>query len=154
VTFAHIDLIEKFPLVWSLHVGIFVVFIPFVLYAKKSAGGNFDFEKLRAMTPNWAGILLLVTFIYAMVNFGLFVFNSEGGGVPDIWDGQYVLHSHGKLIRYLTEQEYHMKKAYVLRAFSGHWLIFYLVPSLYFYLESSTNNRLDRGEPSENHRQF
>ena len=152
-TFANMDLIEKFPLVWSLHVGIFVVFILFILNARKSLGGNFDFAKLRAMIPTWAGILLLLTFIYAIINFVLFLFFSEGG-VPDIKDGQFILHSHGKLIRYLTEQEYHMKKAYVLRAFSGYWLTFYLAPALYFLFESRARQGVGRVEQSETRRGF
>jgi hypothetical protein len=135
-------------------VGIFVVFIPFILNARKSLGGNFDFEKLRAMIPAWAGILLLLTFIYAIINFVLFIFLSEGGGVPDIKDGQFILHSHGKLIRYLTEQEYHMKKAYVLRVFSGHWLMFYLAPAMYFYFESRSRQGLSREEQSKTQRGF
>lgn len=50
---------------------------------------------------------------------------SSQPGSPEIQDGQYILQNHGKLIRTITEQEYHHYKANEVRGFSGHWLIFY-----------------------------
>ncbi len=66
-----------------------------------------------------------------MVNFVLFALNSEGGG-PSIRAGKFVLESHGRFIRDLTATEYTAFKANELRGFSGHWLIFYYVPFIYF----------------------
>ena len=81
--------------------------------------------------PAWSWPLIYAAGIYAALNFALFNYNSEGGS-PDIRDGHYVLHDHGKIIRELSEDEYHIQKAYVARGFSGHWMLFYLMPALYF----------------------
>ena len=65
-------------------------------------------------------------------------------GVPDIWEGQYVLHNHGTLIRNITEQEYTAYKAAEVRGFSGHWLAFYGIATALLYpfnKETSANTK-------------
>ena len=49
------------------------------------------------------------------------------GGVPAVLAGKKVIHSHGKIIRELTDAEYERQQSYVVRAFSGHWMLFYSV---------------------------
>lgn len=139
LTFAHIDVMEVFPSVWLLHIGIFVVFVPLVFSARRLSGANPKYRDFRSLFPEWANTLITVVFIYAIVNFVVFMFLSHGG-VPAIRDGQFILHSHGKLVRVLTEQEYHVQRAYVVRGFSGHWLVFYLVPALYFLFKKNRVN--------------
>jgi hypothetical protein len=131
LTFAHIDIMETIPAVWVLHVGIFVVFVPLVFSARRLSGADQKYRDFQSLFPEWANTLITVVFIYAIVNFVVFMFLSHGG-VPAIRDGQFILHSHGKLVRVLTEKEYHVQRAYVVRGFSGHWLVFYLVPALFF----------------------
>ncbi len=53
-------------------------------------------------------------------------------GQPFLENGQFLLKSHGKIIRALTEAEYFKMKAYELRLFTGHWIIFSYVPTLFF----------------------
>ena len=77
-------------------------------------------------------------FAYALINFALFFFLSKGG-VPDVRDGKYVLHNHGQVIRELSEDEYELQKAYVVRGFSGHWMVFYLVPALVFWYRGASD---------------
>jgi hypothetical protein len=60
---------------------------------------------------------------YALVNFAVFIVLSEGGG-PHERDGKYVLQEHGTVLRELSEAEYHQQRAYVVRGFSGHWMLF------------------------------
>lgn len=55
------------------------------------------------------------------------------GGSIGIRDGQYILHSHGKLIRTITEQEYHLAQANEARGFSGHWIAFYGIAMVIWY---------------------
>jgi hypothetical protein len=85
-----------------------------------------------APMPRWARYTAKVFFAYAIINFALFFFLSRGG-TPDVRDGKYVLHNHGTVIRELSEDEYELQNAYILRGFSGHWMIFYLIPALYFW---------------------
>jgi hypothetical protein len=149
LTFAHIDLSEGFPFVWSLHIGIFLVFLPFVFLARKSFGADITLTKVRASVPQWASTFIIIAIVYAFVNFALFFFLSEGGR-PDVRDGQFVLQNHGKLIRFLTEEEYHLQRAYVLRGFSGHWLVFYLVPAVYFLFGPKPNPPIHSTAESDN----
>ncbi|MDW7695837.1 hypothetical protein R9C00_25195 [Flammeovirgaceae bacterium SG7u.111] len=134
---ANIDLTEKAPYVWLLHIGIFAVWLPAVLELRN----NKEFKKYRdeatndsmnpvafyklifSKTPTWFAILALGGFAYAMINFMLFI--TSQAGVPDIQEGQYVLHNHGEILRTITEQEYHHYKANEVRGFSGHWMAFY-----------------------------
>lgn len=135
LTFVPVDVQTDYPLVWLLHLGCFVVFIPFFLSMRNEFGPKPSFSRLRAVLPSWAGILLVCVFAYAIINFGLLFLHTEGG-TPSERNGAFILQSHGKLIRQLTEAEYHLQRAYVLRGFSGHWLVFYMVPALYFLFRS------------------
>lgn len=133
-----LDISEKVPLVWSLHAGIFVVFIPFALMSRKVFGPKPSFAQLREHFPLWVVVLGSVIFAYAIVNFLLFILATHGGN-PSIQDGKFVLQSHGHLVRELTANEYASLKANELRGFSGHWLVFYFMPFAYFAFCKKSN---------------
>ena len=126
-----IDVNTHWPSVWVLHFGIFVVFIPFVFSSRKAFGAKLKLAELRGSFPTWVIAVGIAIFAYAAVNFLLFMLATEGGN-PDFRDGKYVLLSHGKLIRELTQAEYSSFRANEIRGFSGHWLVFYFVPFAYF----------------------
>lgn len=132
LTLASIDVSSQFPYVWSLHVGMFLVWIPFVLFERK----RFRMQRIRlgeimSGLPPWASFLVSVAFVYMILNFFLCA-HVSGGGNADIVGGQYVLSSHGRILAHLTENEYHLHRAYEVRMFSGVWLTFYLIPGIYF----------------------
>ncbi len=131
LTFSQFDIESQIPKFWLLHVGIFAVFLPFVVSIRHNFGTTPIHRELLSILPVWANSLLALTFAYAVVNFALFFLRSEGGS-PGIRDGAYVLQSHGQLIRELSLAEFKVQQAYVVRGFSGHWLVFYLTPCLYF----------------------
>lgn len=89
-------------------------------------------DKFFANMPRWPRYIVKAFFVYAIVNFALFFLLSKSG-TPDMRDGRYVLHNHGNVIRELSEDEYELQKAYVLRGFSGHWMVFYLTAALFFW---------------------
>ena len=126
-----VDVSAKIPFIWLLHVGIFVVFIPFVLSSRKVLGESPTFAEIRTAFPAWVLVLGGVIFAYAVINFLLFAFATEGGG-PSIRDGKFILQSHGRLIREISPTEYAAFKANQVRGFSGHWLVFYYVPFAFF----------------------
>lgn len=126
-----IDVLTDFPYVWLLHVGIFVVFIPFVFSSRKTLGVKPKFAEIRAAFPTWVVVVGICICAYAVLNFGLFMVATEGGS-PSIRDGKYLLLNHGKLIRELTFAEYTAFRTNEVRGFSGHWLVFYFVPFAYF----------------------
>jgi hypothetical protein len=135
-TFFGIDPSKRIPWVWVLHVGIFICFIP-MLFVQRLAPGKDFWSKIFAAMPRWARYTIKAFFAYAMINFALFYFLSKGG-VPGVRDGKYVLQNHGEVIRELSENEYELQKAYVLRGFSGHWMVFYLLPAIVFWYRNES----------------
>jgi hypothetical protein len=128
-----IDVSAQVPYVWFLHVGIFVVFVPFVLMSRKVLGTNPSVAQIRETFPGWVVAVGGVIFAYAIINFLLFMVGTHGGS-PSIHDGKFILQDHGRLIREITASEYASFKANEIRGFSGHWLVFYFVPFAYFML--------------------
>ena len=119
------------PLFFALHVGMFVVLAPLVLAQRKLFGtARPGWREQLSVFPRWAQIVIKLAVAYAFVNFALFLFTQ--GGTPEIRGGQFVLMDHGTFIRALSEQEYYLARSYVTRGFSGHWIVFYLMPMLYF----------------------
>ena len=92
-------------LVWHLHTGIFVVWLPTVLVSMRMTRHvkRKDFWKVAFLgCPVWMRRTLYALFAYAVLNFILFMFFSTGH-----------VHSGGNA------------PASVVRGFSGHWMIFY-----------------------------
>jgi hypothetical protein len=81
--------------------------------------------------PKWAVVLDAAAFAYVFINFGLCVRVTQGGG-PEMINGQYFLTSHGHVLPHINEAQYHLQRAYQVRLFSDFWLLFYLMPTLYF----------------------
>ena len=106
-------------LVWSLHVGIFVVWFPTVLVANRMArhAKRADFWKLALSgCPAWARYALYGLFGYAVLNFifGMSKLPGHGGGSNASNPGVEV------------------------RLFSGHWMVFY--GAAFATLYSAINN--------------
>ena len=128
-TFAGVDPQELFPWVWVLHIGIFLVFIPAIaiqntLRRNATGNGRGDFNDAFAGAPAWMRTLCKLLFAYMFVNFAIFAFMMRSGS-PHRVNGTYVLSSHGKVSRQISEEEYHRYRGYEVRGFSGHWMGFY-----------------------------
>ena len=126
-----VDVAARLPGVWLLHFGVFAVFVPFVLFARRDFGAQPSLLQISAALPRWVVILGGAIFAYAIVNFIIFIAGTQGGS-PTVQDGKYLLLNHGKLIREITAGEYAAFKANEVRGFSGHWLVFYFAPAAYF----------------------
>lgn len=126
-----IDIAPTVPSVWLLHVGVFVVFLPFVLLSRKDVTGNRSLLAVAKGLPWWVAALGGIIFVYAMINFAVFMVHTDGGN-PVTENGRYLLMEHGKLIREITAAQFAAFKANEVRGFSGHWLVFYFVPAAYF----------------------
>lgn len=137
-TLFQIDVAQYIPFVWVLHLGIFVVFIPFVFISRKLFGSRLSPNFLQDNFPTQVIMLGKVIMFYAVINFILFMIQSEGAS-PSVLNGKFALTSHGKLLREISENEYHVFQARVLRGFSGHWLIFYFVPLAFFLFRKKTS---------------
>ncbi|HYV92581.1 MAG TPA: hypothetical protein VE978_12375 [Chitinophagales bacterium] len=157
LSLADIDVTEKVPFVWLLHIGIFVVWIPIVLDLKNNQElREYQQSRLRNRmnpvgffkivfkdTPAWMALAAIGGFFYMGINFMLFIASQSGG--PEIKDGQYILESHGQFIKTLTEQEYHHYKANEVRGFSGHWIFFYGFATAVLYKFSGLTKNNENG---------
>lgn len=129
-TFLGVNPNRQFPATWLLHLGIFVVFVPAVIASIMMARGaskNEWWQRVKRFAPAWLQGLVGLFFAYAFFNFFFSLLYLNEGGVPGKKEGDLVLHSHGKVIRKLTPDEFEKHEAYVVRGFSGHWMLFYSV---------------------------
>jgi len=128
ITFVGVNILEKLPEVWLLHIGLFVVWIPTLIVCIKTCSKERRKDHLKIATknaPKWLKHLCIVFFVYMFFNFFFTIFVLNEGGMPYVKDGQNVLANHGKVIRVLTDVEYVRHRAYNVRAFSGHWMFLY-----------------------------
>ncbi len=140
ITFWNINLEERFPYIFLLHVGIFVLIAPVLLLQKIeekqedekiiSLQNGFNETKVKKENLNEKSSipkLLIIAYVlvgfYAVLNFMIFGFGAEGN--PMIKGDKYVLDNHGHIVRELSKDEYDIASAQSLRGFSGHWIVFY-----------------------------
>ncbi len=119
-TFCGIDPMEAIPGVMFIHLLIFVPFAAGIASANRAGAPQ---SSVVACAPRWLRIGVSMCGVYAVLNFVLFLVLSRGGSPHQI-NGRFVLSNHGRTMRELTEQEYHRYQAYVVRGFSGHWMLF------------------------------
>lgn len=81
------------------------------------------FKILLKGIPTWLKALAGISFIFAMGSFVYLMYSQPG--VVSIIDGEKVLHNHGNIIKYLTEEEYIEALAIQSRGFVGHYLAFF-----------------------------
>ncbi len=129
LTFWGIESTDYVSSVWLLHIGIFLLFIPFYVFE----GDKNRFYDFSGDEVVWRKNLIGFFFIYALINFALHNYFSEGGIIRFI-NGEPFLYAHGKYVRQLTEIEYQWQRAYRLRGFSGHWMLFYFIAVLSYFI--------------------
>jgi hypothetical protein len=130
-----VDVQDRVPLVWLLHVGVFVVAVPMILAMRKWKSGSFS-SLLRGL-PIWARAFTISLLAYVVLNFISFM-ASAADGQPAERDHRYLLEDRGKFVRELTAEEYHSRCARTVRGFSGHWLAFYFLSFAVLVLHEET----------------
>jgi hypothetical protein len=129
-TFLAIDPIDKFRGVMFVHIAIFPPFIAAILYANKlNRTHGYDQKRILSLAPRWMRVMLVTSFAYALINFALF-FILSGGNSPSKGDGKFLMTQHGRVIREISETEFHRQQAYIARGFSGHWMMFSLAATV------------------------
>jgi hypothetical protein len=123
-TYLGIDPMQVVPGIMLLHMLIFPPVIAAIICSNRqqkqrglSQGDIFKYA------PQWMQKACNVFGIYAFINFFLFMVLMSDGS-PHEKDGRYFLQNHGHTIREITESEFHRYQAYIVRGFSGHWMIF------------------------------
>jgi hypothetical protein len=122
-TFAGFDPQEGCPGLWYFLQYSSAVFFAgsFVFFPRKDGGPGAG----KFLTV-WA-LLFFAATVYAIFNF-LFTSIILGENcVPAIVNGQYALMRHGKLIRAVSDAEVIRHQVFQTRAYSGHWMCFFLL---------------------------
>jgi|GEM_PF-1301671 len=126
------------PWVWVLHIGFMILIIPILFDSFPILSPMHRMRRFLVPLPPSARQLLIGFGIYALINFGIFFLSPWAHeGSPAIREGRYVLLDQGPsgqqaIVRSISEAEYDRRTAAQLRAFSGHWMLFYLLSALYF----------------------
>lgn len=125
-TYAGRGLRTENPLFFLLHLGIFPLFFIFVFrlraWNRISSGAfglntrSLEWRELLPYFPAWVIGLAVVAWVYVFLNFFLSVAHLPARGASDT--------------------------VLLTRAFSGHWLVFYLLPALFFaYVPADARQR-------------
>ncbi len=116
---------EMFPAIWGLHMGVFVVFLPAVIRAKRSGFNNKDFWK---HLPRPQALICQFMFVYTIFNFFYGMTTIQSGSWDASTDGStYTFTPKGGKKQTVTRETYMKQNATIDRMFSGHWMLFYLV---------------------------
>lgn len=126
LTFVGIDPRDNFQTLWYvLQVSSALCLIPALIFFSRREAEASSAPPDIYTTALLCGFAFFVA--YAIFNF-LFtgmVLNADAS--PEIYDGQYVLYSHGAVVRKLTAVEFMKHKRYEARLHSGHWMFLYLL---------------------------
>lgn len=116
LSYAGIAAQEYVPTVWALHAGVFPLFFAFVFGWNRFQGSrDAGWGELLAYVPPWVRVALPVLFVYVLVNF--FYTVSQLPSAEELRS---------------TPQMIQREELYDARGFSGHWLLFYALPTLFF----------------------
>ena len=118
----------------ALHFAIFPLFFA-MLFAQRAEMKGMDKREVLlnvgASVSRWAKVGFIFFFLYTPVNFFRSMFET-GGATAHPSETGYVLTNHGRIIRHVTPEEALENMAIQARMFSGHWMVFYLLPALFF----------------------
>lgn len=131
LSFFRVDLPDYFPFLWTLHVGIFLFFLPMAFFSYGKGAYNSFWEHIKILIPGFWQLAIILLIIYVPCTFGFFMYRS-GFSRPREVDGEYFLIRNRMVIKQLSPIEYEYQKCLITRAFSSAWLVFYLLPALYF----------------------
>lgn len=117
-------------LLFPLFVFTFVLFFLAIVIIKRNkpfGSSTRPWKEILAAVPRWVPAGLIVLMSYTGFNFFYSLWHLNGNLTPEIKDGHYVLHNHGQVVRELTQAQYWQHKAWQLRGFSMHPIMFLAV---------------------------
>jgi hypothetical protein len=129
------------PLSFALFFGAFLVFVPMVRDASDGRIGGVSNLRIVAGMPTWARATIGVCAVYVALNF-VWCLVAHGEKVQ-VSNGKAVAYVSG-VSRILTGTEYRDYLELQARFWSGHILIFYLVPVFYFLCGPGAEDKTPR----------
>lgn len=124
---------EIFRWTMFLHIGIFALVLP--MYAVEYSAiknSKFLWDAIWQGLPKWAVRAIQIGGILFAAHFVLFLIQSHAAS-PEIINREYVLSSHGHVVKELTESQYRWLKGSELRLFATGWFSVYLALVLYWW---------------------
>ncbi|HEU4560979.1 MAG TPA: hypothetical protein VFS20_24215 [Longimicrobium sp.] len=116
LSYAGIAAQEYVPAVWALHAAVFPLFFAFVFGWNRFQGHReAGWDELLRYVPRWVRIAFPVLFVYVLINFFYVTWQLPSAGEL-------------RTTTLLIQRE----EMYDARGFSGHWLLFYALPALFF----------------------
>jgi hypothetical protein len=139
-----INLLEKFPFLFILFAGVFIVFFLAIFYAKNNerimeyeydnntmwGSGGVSLIPFFENAPHWILAIVGLSFVSAIIFFSQ-TFGTETG-TAEMINSKYFLTSHGRVLREITENDYKKIKLLIDRGFFGMTMLFYSIPILVF----------------------
>lgn len=126
-TFTSFSLSPDNPIFWILHIGIFPVSLSMVFsltkWSERRRGpfglptSRLRWRELRAYLPPWTVVAGKILLVYVVINFLLTMLHLSAAN-----------HAAAGATPALDPEQ----ARYTVRAFSGHWLMFYTVLTLYY----------------------
>jgi hypothetical protein len=113
--------------VFLLHLGIFAIAIPLVVVERWSRGVN----PFRGK-PRWVLRSFQILFVLFVAVFFTFLALSHAAS-PEVFNGEYVLNSHGKIVGHISERDYLFLKGWELRLFASGWIVAYYAMMMYWW---------------------
>ncbi|GAB3252879.1 hypothetical protein [Chitinimonas naiadis] len=132
-----IDISAQLPFVWLLKFGIFAVFVPLIEATTASAGTNTLAAHPLAHCPLRARLGMACIVAYAFINFLICEARSPNGTLI-VSSGGYTLQGNHGEEKEMTATEYRHYRANEIRSASGHWLVFYSLPFVFFLYRRRT----------------
>ena len=129
LTFFGINISLTMPAVFLLHLLAFVLIISFIFYCKNQ---SIDIDKFTKTIPKRIILCCCIILGYSLISIALSSAASGVGG-PDIWNGRYVLHNKGTLIREITEMEYYSLVNLDFRFFTSLWIICFCIMTVGYW---------------------
>ena len=125
-TFLGIDLLMRWPEYDALYgLGFVTPILAMAAYLLVEGSRG----RLKNIAPQWLRVLTPVLIVYAFINFVFWMAIDKGGPVVER-DGQYLILSHGTVLRKLSEAEYNEQHAHFVRFVTGGWMSCFCVALL------------------------
>ncbi len=128
----------------GLHVGTIALILPIIAVEYSAVRErSFFWDKFANGRPKWIVPAMQILGVFFFVHFLVFLIQSHVAG-PGIRNGAYVLESHGRIVRVITESEYLKLKAAELRFFATGWMFFYFISSACWCFPGSWEQGVDQ----------
>lgn len=117
-------------LLFPLFVFTFVLFFLAIVIIKRNkpfGTSSQSWKEIYHNVPSWVPAVLVALMAYTFFNFFFTLWHLNENHTPEIRNGRYVLHDHGQVVRELTKAQYWQHKAWQLRGFSMHPIMFLAV---------------------------